>query len=255
MAILNLTPDSFSDGNVNSLDTLDRYMQEGVDIIDIGGQSTRPTATLISAEEEASRVIPAIKQLRLLGWKHEISIDTFYASVARQAIQAGASMINDVSGGTMDPDMYPTAAQLGVPICLMHMRGTPQTMNTPQNLQYPDGVVRGMMEELAIRYRDAVVAGIRTWNIILDPGLSFSKDLEQNLEILRTPLGGKIPWLVGPSRKGFIGKITGVEKADERQLGTAVAVTAAIQQGASIVRVHDLDMRQVLKMADAIYRP
>lgn len=258
MLILNITPDSFSDGSSNSLETLAQFVEDvkNVDIIDVGGQSTRPSSTLLTAEEELSRVIPIIRKLRVLGWSGMVSIDTFYASVARAAIEAGANIINDVSGGTMDPAMYSTAAELGCPIILMHMRGTPQTMQNPEHLDYAKagGVVNGMMAELNERYRRAVAAGVRTWNIILDPGISFSKTTQQNLELLRTPLGGKIPWLVGSSRKGFIGKITEVEDPKDRLLGSAVCVAASVAQGARIVRVHDVRMREVVKMADALYR-
>lgn len=258
MVIYNITPDSFSDGSANSLEQLPDFLEDvkDVDIIDVGGQSTRPSATLLSSEEEAARVVPIIRKMRVLGWSGKISIDTFYASVARAALEAGADIINDVSGGTMDPDMLSTAAAFGCPIILMHMRGTPQTMQDEENLDYSQagGVASGMMSELNERYRSAIAAGIRTWNIILDPGISFSKTTEQNLELLGLPLGGKIPWLVGASRKGFIGKITGVKNAKDRTLGTAVCVAASIAQGARIVRVHDVKMREVVKMSDALYR-
>lgn len=258
MVIYNVTPDSFSDGSKNSIDGLPSFLQASkeVDIIDVGGQSTRPGSTLLSAEEEAHRVVPIIRKMRVLGWMKKISIDTFYASVARAALEAGADIINDVSGGTMDPNMLSTAASFGCPIVLMHMRGTPQTMQDSANLDYTaqGGVVPGMISELNEKYRNAVAAGVRTWNIILDPGVSFSKTIDQNLELLRTPLGGKIPWLVGVSRKGFIGKITGVKDAGQRELGTAVCVAASIAQGARIVRVHDQTMAQVVKMSDALYR-
>lgn len=257
MLIYNITPDSFSDGSANSLELLPKFLEDvnDVDIIDVGGQSTRPSATLLSAEEEAARVIPIIRKMRVLGWSGKISIDTFHASVARAALQAGADIINDVSGGTMDSEMLATAASFGCPIILMHMRGTPETMQNEQNLDYSQvgGVSTGMMMELNERYRNAVAAGVRTWNIILDPGISFSKNTEQNLELLRLPLGGKIPWLVGASRKGFIGRITDVKEAKHRTLGTAVCVAASIAQGARIVRVHDVSMREVVKMSDALY--
>lgn len=258
MLIYNITPDSFSDGSSNSLDSLPDFLRDvqGVDIIDVGGQSTRPSSTLLSPEEETARVVPIIRKMRVLGWRGKISIDTFYASVARAALEAGADIINDVSGGTMDPNMLGTAAVFGCPIILMHMRGTPQTMQDERNLDYSQvgGVASGMMSELNERYRRAIAAGVRTWNIILDPGISFSKTTEQNLELLRLPLGGKIPWLVGASRKGFVGKITGVKTAKDRTLGTAVCVAASIAQGARIVRVHDVKMREVVKMSDALYR-
>lgn len=253
MLIYNATPDSFSDGGNNTLDSVSAFCQDldGVDIIDVGGQSTRPGATPVSPEEEASRVVPVIGALRQAGVQLPISVDTFDASVAQAAFDAGATIINDVSAGKADPNMLPTAARLACPIVLMHMRGTPETMQ--QLCDYPDGVAETVMRELMLRYQAAVAAGIRSWNLILDPGLSFSKTLEQNLTLLQTPLGGKIPWHVGASRKGFIGKITGVEQPDKRQIGTAVAVAQSIRQGARIVRVHDKCMREAVRMADALY--
>ncbi|ORY84757.1 Dihydropteroate synthase-like protein [Protomyces lactucae-debilis] len=253
MLIYNATPDSFSDGGQQSLDRVADFCQDldGIDMIDVGGQSTRPGAVPVSPQEEISRVVPVIGALRQAGVTMPISIDTFDASVARAAYEAGATIINDVSAGVADPGMLPTAAQLGCPIILMHMRGTPETMQ--QLCEYPDGVAETVMRELMQRYQAAIAAGIRSWNLVLDPGLSFSKTLEQNIELMQTPLGGKIPWLVGASRKGFIGKITGVAEPDKRQIGTAVAVAQSIRQGARIVRVHDKSMREAVRMADMLY--
>lgn len=256
MLIYNATPDSFSDGGARTLETLAEFLQDtdGVDIVDVGGQSTRPTSTFLTVHEELRRVIPVIERIRKLGYKGEVSIDTFYSEVARSACEAGATMVNDISGGTLDHQMLPTVARIGCPVVLMHMRGTPQTMQAPENLEYgEEGVVATVARELNDRYRAAIAAGVRSWNIMLDPGLSFSKTPAQNLEVLRAPLGGKVPWLVGASRKGFIGKITGVQRAEDRVLGTAACVTASIAQGARIVRVHDRAMREVVKMASAIY--
>ena len=268
MAILNLTPDSFSDGGVHPSDpasllpTLQMYLSAGMTILDIGGQSTRPRAPQVSPQEELSRVLPAIKFIRTQPAfdKVAISIDTYRAYVAKAAVEAGANVVNDVSGGQMDPDMLYTIAGLGCTIILMHMRGTPETMMNM--ISYPEGVLAGVGEELADRVQAAEKAGIRRWRIVLDPGIGFAKDSGQNLELLRRlrklrgfkELQG-LPWLVGTSRKGFIGKITGEEDPADRVWGTAGAVTAAIQGGADIVRVHDVEeMSKVVKMADAIWR-
>ena len=271
MAILNLTPDSFSDGGLHSitdpkpfLDTLRLFttQQHPVTILDVGGQSTRPHAPQISPDEELSRILPAIRAIRSdpSFQAMAISIDTYRASVAAEAIKAGANIINDVSAGQLDPEMLPTIAKLGCTCILMHMRGTPETMNTLTS--YPDGVVNGVGTELLQRVREAEEAGIRRWRIMLDPGIGFAKTQAQNLELLRRfaelrdfeGLRG-FPWVVGASRKGFIGKITGVGNAKERKWGTATTVAAAVQGGADVVRVHDVrEMGEVVAMADAIWR-
>ncbi|KAK2759355.1 trifunctional dihydropteroate synthetase [Arachnomyces sp. PD_36] len=269
MAILNVTPDSFSDGGLHSptdLDSLADDIRElifsGATMIDVGGESTRPNATPVSAEEELSRVIPAIKTIRSLPEAQNIaiSIDTYRAKVAEEAVKAGADVINDVSGGTLDPMMLPTVARLQKTIILMHMRGTPKTMTKLTN--YPDGIITGVGNELLDRVKAAEDAGIRRWRIILDPGIGFAKTQAQNLTLLREmnklrsfPGLESFPWLVGTSRKGFIGKITGVEKTSERVWGSTAAVTASVKSGADIVRVHDVkEMNRVVLMADALFR-
>ncbi|RMD41449.1 hypothetical protein DV735_g3721, partial [Chaetothyriales sp. CBS 134920] len=273
MAILNLTPDSFSDGgayNVLDPQALQARVRElvaaGATIIDIGGQSTRPKADRLSAETELQRILPAIHAIRSASDLRSvtISIDTFSAEVARQAIAAGADIINDVSAGLLDPAMLPTVAELGKTIILMHMRGDPHTMATLTH--YPNGLVDGVVEELAARVRAAEAAGIPRWRIILDPGIGFAKTQQQNLELLArlSELRGSaaqpsilqgLPWLVGTSRKGFIGNITGVDVAAKRVMGTAATVTASIAGGADMVRVHDVkEMAEVVKVSDAIYR-
>ena len=271
MAIVNLTPDSFSDGGLHdaknpmaSISSLseDLHQTNGTSIIDIGGQSTRPHASQISAEEELSRILPTIKAIRSdpSFARVAISVDTYRASVASAAIEAGADVINDVSAGLLDSQMLPTIARLGCTCILMHMRGTPDTMNSLTD--YPSGIIEGVGNELLARVRNAEIAGIRRWRICLDPGIGFAKTQEQNLELLRRfnelrdfrGLRG-FPWVVGASRKGFVGKVTGVAKADERQFGTAAAISAAVRGGADVVRVHDVkEMGQVVKMADAIWR-
>lgn len=270
MAILNLTPDSFSDGGLHPptdltalTNTVRSFIASGATIIDIGGESTRPGSAPVGEAEELSRVIPAIKHIRTSIPEADniaISIDTYRARVAEEACAAGADIINDVSSGLMDPDMLPTMARTGKSVILMHMRGTPTTMT--KLTHYPDGVVNGVAAELRDRIRAAEDAGIRRWRIILDPGLGFAKNQLQDLTLLRD-LGRLrcaegleyFPWLMGPSRKRFIGRITGVEKASERVWGTAATVSASVAGGADIVRVHDVkEMWQVARVADAIYR-
>ena len=268
MAILNMTPDSFSDGGNHPLGTssLDQYLEgiikAGATILDIGGQSTRPNAAEVSSDEEIARVLPIIKHIRSQSMFDDLvlSIDTYRAPVAAAAIEAGANVVNDVSGGTLDPKMLPTVARLECTIILMHMRGNPRTMKNMTS--YPTGVVDGVGKELLARVAVAEAAGIRRWRMILDPGIGFAKTQMQNLELLRRfnelrayeGLKG-IPWVLGASRKGFIGKITGVGEADQRVMGTAATVCAAVQGGADIVRVHDVrEMSEVTKMADAIWR-
>ena len=269
MAILNLTPDSFShDGHGTLSDPsvllpfLETCLASNVSILDIGGQSTRPGATHISAEEEIARVLPTIQYIRSQPRFNNLalSIDTFHSSVARAAITAGTDIINDVSGGLLDPLMLPTAAELRCTIILMHMRGIPQTM---KNLtSYPQGIVHGVGTELLSRVHAAEKAGIPHWRIILDPGLGFSKTAEQSLGLLRDfhrlrkfPGLEGLPWVVGASRKGFVGKVTGVKEPENRVVGTAVTVAAAVAQGVEVVRVHDVrEMREAVSMGDAIWR-
>lgn len=278
MAILNLNPDSFSDAGVNAPLTTDSdstdpsplqltigYMTEnGARIIDIGGQSSAPNTLEVPVEEEISRIVPSIQRIRQsTDYQGLISVDTYRAPVAEAAVKAGADIINDISAGQLDPSMFATMARLGTTVILMHMRGTPQTMANQEMRDYsPDGLIPTIAKELLQRLDEAQAAGIRRWRIILDPGIGFAKSGGHGLEILRRldelrdwPGLEGLPWLVGSSRKGFVGKITGVPKPDERQYGTAATVAAAISGGADIVRVHDVrEMAQVAKMSDAIWR-
>ena len=271
MAVLNLTPDSFSDGGVHSttvpaslLPSLQAYLAQNnpITLLDIGGQSTRPHALEVTPEEEVTRILPTIRAIRSNPSfnKAAISVDTYRASVAVAAIEAGADIINDVSAGQLDPLMLQTIARLGCTCILMHMRGTPDTMNKLTN--YPDGIINGVGSELLARVREAEKAGIRRWRIMLDPGIGFAKTAAQNITLLRRlselrefeGLQG-FPWVVGASRKRFIGTVTGVEEASKRTWGTAAAVAAAVQGGADVVRVHDVkEMGEVVNMADAIWR-
>lgn len=260
MGVLNVTPDSFSDGG--EFDTLaaalaqaQRLIEAGADILDIGGQSTRPGAVEISLEEELNRVLPVIETLRSQNVSIPISVDTTRAIVVQQAVAAGADMINDISGGTFDPDMFPVIAQLGVPIVLMHIRGTPQTMQ--QLTDYQD-LIGEIYQFLESQIAAAERAGIKQEHLIIDPGIGFAKTAEQNLELLRQlptfrSLG--VPILVGVSRKSFIGRILNQPDPKNRVWGTAAACCAAVAGSADILRVHDiLEMHDVCRVADAIWR-
>ncbi|RAH86569.1 Dihydropteroate synthase [Aspergillus japonicus CBS 114.51] len=272
MAILNLTPDSFSDGGRHSAQDLDALtttvrdmIHAGATIIDIGGESTRPGSQPVGEAEELRRVVPAIRHIRTAMPEAAgvaISIDTYRARVAEAAVAAGADIINDVSAGLLDPEMLPTAARTGATVILMHMRGNPATMT--RLTDYPNGVVQDVGRELRARVAAAEAAGVRRWRIILDPGLGFAKNEPHDLALLRDlpqlrtgAVEGLeyFPWLMGPSRKRFVGRLTGVTKASDRTWGTAATVTASIAGGADIVRVHDVkEMWQVGRVADAIYR-
>ena len=260
MAILNITPDSFSDGGeYTTLSTAvaqtKKLVNGGADIIDIGGQSTQPGAPQISVEEELDRVVPVIKALRSQHIYVPISIDTTRACVAEAAIEAGADLVNDISGGTYDADMFPVVAKLGVPMVLMHIRGTPQTMQTMTD--YRD-LIEEIYQFLQSQIETAIAAGIQRSRLIIDPGIGFAKTYEQNLEVIRRLnefRSLEAPILVGPSRKSFIGHILNEDDPKMRVWGTAAACCAAIAGEADIVRVHDVpQMYDVCRVADAIWR-
>ncbi|MEG4285123.1 dihydropteroate synthase [Microcoleus sp. A006_D1] len=263
MGVLNVTPDSFSDGgDFNTIESAlaqaENMVKSGVDIIDIGGQSTRPGAAEISSSEEIDRVIPVVHILRqkadIFG-SVPISVDTTRAQVAKAAVEAGADIVNDISGATFDSEMLSAVAQLKVPIILMHIRGTPQTMQ--QLTDYRD-LIGEIGEFFESRIAAAVAAGIDKSQIIIDPGIGFAKTYSQNLEILRQLpkfRGLDCPILVGVSRKSFIGQILNQPEAKQRIWGTAAACTGAIANSADILRVHDVkEMRDVCLVADAIFR-
>jgi dihydropteroate synthase len=263
MGVLNVTPDSFSDGGdyytrESALAQAENMVKSGVDIIDIGGQSTRPGAAEICSWEEIDRVIPVVQILRqkaeIFG-SVPISVDTTRAQVAKAAVEAGADIINDISGATFDSEMLSTVAQLKVPIILMHIRGTPQTMQKLTDYRDLIGEIREFLES---RIAEAVAAGIDKSHIILDPGIGFAKNYSQNLEILQQLAkfrGLDCPILVGVSRKSFIGHILNQPLAKQRIWGTAAACTGAIANSADILRVHDVrEMHDVCMVADAIFR-
>ncbi|KAI9485751.1 MAG: Dihydropteroate synthase-like protein [Benjaminiella poitrasii] len=271
MGILNTTPDSFSDGGKHvdvdaAVAAAFRMKEEGADIIDIGGMSTRPGADdAFPEEEEIGRVVPVISKLRASGFELPISIDTFRASVAKAAVEAGANMINDISGGDRDPAMLKVMADCNVPVCLMHMRGDAQTMMSKENTTYEnDDVVDDVSHVLHFLVKRAVAAGVHRWNIIVDPGVGFAKTATQDFDLLRhlgdmidgqdSPLRG-LPSLMGISRKKFIGRVTGVQEAEKRTFGTAGAVAACVAGGANIIRVHDVrPMWEVIQVCDGVWK-
>lgn len=332
MGILNVTPDSFSDGgnNIevsNLIKSSIEMVDNGADIIDIGGVSTKPGSSDPGLDEELRRVIPAVKAIRSSTderlQKVLISIDTYRSEVAKQSIEAGADIINDISGGTYDKEMFSTIGKLNVPIIINHTRGTPSTMdqlahyenlidfndisssieyikinhnktndnlhhiitNNDLSIQNSDYVVATIIaRELLDRVEEAFNSGVKKWQIILDPGIGFAKNLKQNLSIIRklplitnysrlsciknddieddafseltkyTSLNG-LPILLGPSRKKFIGTITNEPIPKDRVIGTAATITACIGNGSDIIRVHDVkEMTSAAKIADAIYK-
>ena len=243
MGILNITPDSFSDGGVHfdqskAVHAALQMEEDGAAIIDIGGESTRPGAEPLAAQVEIDRVLPVIEQIRRRS-AVTISIDTRKAAVAEEAIGAGADLVNDVSAMRYSSGMAAVVAKSGVPVILMHMRGEPSTM---QQFAVYDDVVNDVGRELSSMIDDAVAAGVAREKILVDPGIGFAKTFDQNLELLArahelTALG---PVVIGASRKAFIGHLTGRPSGPDRALGSLAAVAAAQRAGAAIVRVHDV---------------
>jgi dihydropteroate synthase len=258
MGVLNVTPDSFSDGGrfaepaVAVAHAL-QMVADGASLIDIGGESTRPGAPRVAAHEQILRVAPVIVALRDTGAL--LSVDTTSAAVAEAALDAGAHLVNDISGGMDDAEVLPLIARRGVPVVLMHMRGQPANMQT--FAEYGD-VVRDVADALAARRDEAVRSGVARHRIVLDPGIGFAKKIDHNLTLLRRlgelqTLGQ--PLLLGTSRKSFIGKITGEDDPSHRLFGTAASVAWCLSQRAGIVRVHDVEpMAKVTRMIRAIQR-
>jgi len=258
MGVLNVTPDSFYDGGrywdpYTAVRHGQRMADEGADIIDVGGESTRPGAKPVDPEEELRRVIPVIETLvdRI---EQPVSIDTRSAEVARSAIRAGARMVNDVSGLTADPEMAGAVAAAGVPVVIMHSDGTPEDMQ--RHPSYED-TVSEIVDWLDDRIAFAIANGIERSQIIIDPGIGFGKRLSDNLLLIQSLAAFRKldrPILIGPSRKSFIGRVLDAEKEDRLE-GTAAAVSMSVANGASIVRVHDVgEMDRVIRMTDAICR-
>lgn len=259
MGILNITPDSFSDGGLHfdkakAVDHALKMIDDGADIIDIGGESTRPGSDPVPLEEEIKRTIPVIEHLAGK-IKAPISIDTYKSEVAIRALDAGASIVNDISGLRFDPEMPKVVSKYKAPVVIMHIKGNPKSMQT--NPVY-EALIPEIMDYFRISIRLALKFGIPEDMIILDPGIGFGKTFDHNLEIINdlwkfTCL--EKPVLVGPSRKAFIGKILDGSPVTERLEGTAAAIAISIINGANIVRVHDVrEMSKVAKVADAIRR-
>ena len=259
MGILNVTPDSFSDGGKytginDALKQVERMLAEGVDIIDIGGESTRPGSDSVAATDQQQRVIPVITAIRQqLKSDILISIDTTSSAVAKAALAAGANIINDVSAGQDDEAILALAAQTDVPIILMHSQGTPKTM---QDNPYYDDVVREVIDALKKRIDAALKAGIKKENIAIDPGIGFGKRKQDNLDLLAhldalVALG--FPVLLGTSRKRFMGTLCDVTEPSELVTATAVTTALGVMAGVRIFRVHDVkENRQAADVAWAI---
>lgn len=263
MGVLNLTPDSFSDGGCfltlePALRQAARMIREGADLLDLGGQSTRPGASEVSADEEAARVLPVLAALLerpAPQGRPLLSIDTFRAPVAAAALAAGADWINDVSAGRRDPEMLAVVAEFGCPYVLMHSRGDSRSMD---DLAVYTDVVDEVRQELLRATDSALAAGVRTDQLIWDPGLGFAKTTEQNLTLLRGLAALRqegFPLLVGPSRKRFIGAVLEEPRPRARLWGTAAVCAQAITAGADVLRVHDVGpIVQTARMVDAISR-
>jgi dihydropteroate synthase len=259
MGVVNVTPDSFSDGGqfldpAAAVAHARQLEAEGADVLDLGGESTRPGAEPVPAEEEIRRVVPVIERLAAAGTETQLSIDTMKLAVAEAAVAAGATYVNDVSAFRHDPDIAALVADRGLDCCLMHMRGEPRTMQ--ENPVYDDVVsdVKAFLEE---RLRFAVAQGVPEERIQLDPGIGFGKTVAHNLELLRrldelVALGR--PVVVGTSRKSFLGRITGRE-VDDRLAATIATNVLALERGATVFRVHDVGpVRDALAVAAATVR-
>ena len=263
MGVLNLTPDSFSDGGryldlEPALGQAARMAREGAHVLDLGGQSTRPGASEVGAAEEVARVLPVLRALlqgRPPANRPLLSIDTFRAAVAEAALEAGADWINDVSGGRRDPALLKVVAAAGCPLVLMHSRGDSRSMD---DLAVYTDVVEEVRQELLRVTDSALAAGLRADQLIWDPGLGFAKTTEQNLILLRGLAALRqegFPLLVGPSRKRFIGAVLEEPRPRARLWGTAAVCAQAITAGADVLRVHDVGpIVQTARMVDAIVR-
>ena len=257
MGILNVTPDSFSDGGLfyNTDEAVSHALQlieYGIDIIDIGGESTRPGAKKISEEEEIQRIIPVVKQIRELSPEIIISIDTTKSMVAQKAIQSGANIINDISGFSFDNRMIDVVRESKVPVIIMHMQGDPSNM---QNKPVYDDLIIDISSFFKSKIKLATDAGIKKKQIILDPGIGFGKTVGDNFQLINQlnefcKLG--FPVMIGPSRKSFIGTTLNLP-VDDRLEGTAAAVAVGVMNGARIVRVHDVkEIKRVVTIVEKI---
>jgi len=258
MGILNLTPDSFSDGGRlqrpgAALREAGKMLAAGAQLLDLGGQSTRPGAAEVGDHAELARVLPTLRQIRQAHPAAVLSVDTYRAAVAEAALAAGADWINDVSGGRREPAILPLVAAAGCPYVLMHSRGDSRTMDS--QAVYGD-VVAEVRSELLRASERALAAGVRPQQLVWDPGLGFAKTTEQNLELLRSLellADEGFPLLVGPSRKRFIGAVLAEERPRARIWGTAAVCALATARGAAVLRVHDVGpIVQTARMAEAV---
>ena len=257
MGVVNVTPDSFSDGGVfDTTDTAIAHARElieaGADLIDVGGESTRPGSEPVAASVEVARVVPVIEVLAAEG--AVVSVDTTKAEVASRALAAGAEVVNDVTAGA-DPDLFPLVAEAGAGLVLMHMQGTPRTMQDEPRYEDVVGEVAAFLLE---RAHSAVTAGVDPASIVVDPGIGFGKTTDHNLELIRR-LGEMVatgwPVMVGASRKGFLGRITGEQDPARRDVATAAVTALAVARGVAVIRVHDIaSSRQAAEVAWAVAR-
>jgi len=261
MGILNVTPDSFYDGGKffsfdAAINHAKKIINDGADIIDVGGESTRPGSKRVTADEEVNRIIPVIDAIRKYNNEILISVDTYKSEVAKEAIEHGADIVNDISGGMFDENILKIVAKYNAGFVIMHIQGTPESMQI--NPVYSEnGVVNDIINYFKQRISVAVNYGISINRIILDPGIGFGKTFEHNLEILNglDKFGQfNLPILIGTSRKSFIGKILNTEP-ENRLYGTIASVVLGIAKGANIVRVHDVkEIKDAVLVADAILK-
>ena len=260
MGILNLTPDSFSDGGdfldlENALVQVEKFINYGVDVIDIGAQSTRPGAEEVGSDIEIQRLIPILREVRKRFPEIIISVDTFNSDVAFKALLNGANWINDVTGGRRDEEIYSVVSKFDCPFVITHSKGNSQSMN---NLTSYENLIKDIINSLRILIERALSKGVNMNKIILDPGLGFSKNTSQNILILQNlekfkKLG--YPLLIGASRKRFIGEVLNISNPKDRDIGTLAISCLCSQFNVEIVRVHNVELNyQILKMADAIFK-
>lgn len=253
MGVLNVTPDSFSDGGrfldpAAAVALAQRMVAEGADLLDIGGESTRPGSQAVSGEEQLRRILPVIGGMRRAGVSLPLSIDTRLSRVAEAAVAAGVDIVNDISAARHDPAMPASLARLGVPFIIMHMQGTPETM---QQTPCYANVVAEVLAFFEARADVLSAAGVDTTLMIVDPGIGFGKTLEHNLALLRAApqFAARWPLLIGPSRKRFIGEILNEPDPRRRRMGTAAVVAHGALSGVDMVRVHDVkEMGQVVEV-------
>ena len=260
MGILNLTPDSFSDGGdffnrENALAQVEKFINSGVDIIDIGAQSTRPGALEVGSAVEIERLIPILREVRKRFPKITISVDTFNSDVAFKALSNGANWINDVTGGRRDEEIYSVVSKFDCPFVITHSKGNSQNMN---DLIRYENLIEEIIDSLKILVEKAISKGVNKNKIILDPGLGFAKNTSQNIHILKNLKKFKklgFPLLIGASRKRFIGEVLNISNPKERDIGSLAVSCLCSQLNIEIVRVHNVDLNyQIIKMSDKIFR-